>query len=125
MGGSARTGGTRANCEGLYDMLAAAKKPLYDGASISQIDAISQCLADKTQYSTTHNGFEASLRTTGNMLPKGHCLPQSLHETRRLMKDLNMGYQKDRVCPKGCFYFGNSLWRTIIVLFVRPPGIKR
>jgi hypothetical protein len=31
-----------------YDMLAAAKKPLYDGALISQLDAISQCLADKT-----------------------------------------------------------------------------
>jgi hypothetical protein len=31
-----------------YDMLVAAKKPLYDGASISQLDAISQCLANKT-----------------------------------------------------------------------------
>jgi hypothetical protein len=76
-----------------YDMLAAAKKPLYKAASISQLDAISQCLAYKTQYSTTHNGFEASLRTIGNMLPKGHCLPQSLYEARRLMKELNMGYQ--------------------------------
>jgi hypothetical protein len=88
-----------------YDMLAAAKKPLYDGASISQLDAISQCLADKTQYSTTRNGFEASLRITGNMLPKGHCLPQSQHETRRLMKELNMGYQKIECCPKGCLLF--------------------
>jgi hypothetical protein len=88
-----------------YDMLVVAKKPLYEGASISQLDAISQCLADKTQYSTTRNGFEASLRTTGNMLPKGHCLPQSLHETRRLMKELNMGYQKIEYCPKGCLLF--------------------
>jgi hypothetical protein len=88
-----------------YNMLVAAKKPLYEGASISQLDAISQCLADKTQYSTTRNGFETSLRKTGNILPKGHCLPQSLHETRRLMKELNMGYQKIECCPKGCLLF--------------------
>ena len=88
-----------------YDMMAAAKKPLYEGASISQLDAISQCLADKTQHSNTRAGFEAHLRTTGNMLPKGHCLPKSLHETRKLMKELNMDYQKIECCPKGCLLF--------------------
>ena len=88
-------------------MIAAAKTPLYDGAEISQLDAISQCLADKTRYNTTRDGFEASLKTTGNMLPKDHCLPQSLHATRRMMKDLNMDYQRIDCCPKGCVLF----WR--------------
>ncbi|KAK1685562.1 hypothetical protein QYE76_046410 [Lolium multiflorum] len=46
-------------------MIAAAKKPLYEGAAISQLDAISQYLADKTRYNTTREGFEASLKTTG------------------------------------------------------------
>ncbi|KAK1653185.1 hypothetical protein QYE76_070990 [Lolium multiflorum] len=90
-----------------YDMIAAAKRPLYEGAAISQLDAISQCLADKTRYNTTREGFEASLKTTGNMLPKDHCLPQSLHATRRIMKDLNMDYQRIDCCPKGCVLF----WR--------------
>ncbi|KAK1692814.1 hypothetical protein QYE76_009511 [Lolium multiflorum] len=90
-----------------YDMIAAAKRPLYEGAAISQLDAISQCLADKTRYNTTREGFEASLKTTGNMLPKDHCLPQSLHATRRMMKDLNMDYQRIDCCPKGCVLF----WR--------------
>ncbi|KAK1678238.1 hypothetical protein QYE76_039086 [Lolium multiflorum] len=88
-------------------MIAAAKRPLYEGAAISQLDAISQCLADKTRYNTTREGFEASLKTTGNMLPKDHCLPQSLHATRRIMKDLNMDYQRIDCCPKGCVLF----WR--------------
>ncbi|KAK1678262.1 hypothetical protein QYE76_039110 [Lolium multiflorum] len=88
-----------------YDMIAAAKTPLYDGAEISQLDAISQCLADKTRYNTTRDGFEASLKTTGNMLPKGHCLPKSLHETRQLMSALNMDYQRIDCCEKGCVLF--------------------
>ena len=36
-----------------YAMLTAAKKPLYEGAKMSQLDAISQCLADKTHHNFT------------------------------------------------------------------------
>jgi hypothetical protein len=36
-----------------YDMMAAAKRPLYEGAKISQLDAISQALANKVQYGNT------------------------------------------------------------------------
>ena len=39
------------------------------------------------------------------MLPKGHCLPKSLHETRRVMKGLNMDYIKIDCCGKGCVLF--------------------
>ena len=75
-------------------MIEAAKKPLYPNSPMSQLDAISQCLANKTQYNFTRDGFEASLRTSGNMLPKGHCLPKSLHETKKIMKEVRMEYQK-------------------------------
>ena len=88
-----------------YEMLKAAKKPLYAGAEISQLDAIARCLATKTQYNHTRDGFESNLRNTGAMLPKGHCLPKSLHETRRVMKGLNMDYIKIDCCGKGCVLF--------------------
>ena len=52
-----------------YDMLTAAKKPLYEGAKMSQLDAISQCLADKTHHNFTRAGYEAALRTSGNRHP--------------------------------------------------------
>ena len=88
-----------------YDMLAAAKKPLYEGAAMSQLDSISQCLAAKTQHNWTRDGFETHLRISGNFLPKGHCLPKSLHETKRLLKGLHMGYEKIECCKKGCVLF--------------------
>ena len=88
-----------------FDMMAAAKKPLYTGAKISQLDAISQCLAVKCQHNATRSHYEDSLRTTSNMLPEGHCLPKSFHETKKLMKELNMDYERIDCCPKGCVLF--------------------
>ena len=87
------------------DMMASANRPLYEGAKISQLDAISQALNDKTRYHTTRAGFEASLNTYGNMLPDGHCLPKTMHEVKKLLGSLNMDYQKIDCCPKGCLLF--------------------
>ena len=81
-------------------MMASAKKTLFEGANISQLDAIAQILSDKCQYSTTRAGFEANLKTFGNMLPEGHCLPKSMHETRKLLGSLSMDYEKIDCCPK-------------------------
>ena len=68
-----------------YETMASATKPLYEGTNISQLDAVAQLLSDKCQFSTTRAGFEANLTTSGNMLPKGHCLPKSMHETKKLL----------------------------------------
>ncbi|KAK1631026.1 hypothetical protein QYE76_005341 [Lolium multiflorum] len=77
-----------------YDMMAAAKRPLYEGAKISQLDAIAQVLADKAQFDSTRACFEKNLVTVGNMLPEGHCLPKTMYATKKMLKALNMDYVK-------------------------------
>src|SRR3954469_8060738 len=46
-----------------YDLMASAKRPLYEGSKISQLDAISQPLAKKLQYGNTRSCFEDHLQT--------------------------------------------------------------
>jgi hypothetical protein len=87
------------------DMMASAKRPLYEGAKISQLDAISQVLADKAQHDNTRACFEAHLKTYGNMLPEGHCLPKSMYEAKKILNALKMDYVKYDVCPKNCLLF--------------------
>jgi hypothetical protein len=67
-----------ATAKAFLDMMASAKKPLYPGAEISQLDAISQKLATKAKHGMTRSCFEDTLKDAGNMLPKGHCLPRSM-----------------------------------------------
>ena len=81
-------------------MMASAQRPLFEGAKISQLDAISQALAIKLEYGNTRSCFEAHLQTYGNMLPEGHCLPKSMYETKKILRDLSMDYEKIDCCPK-------------------------
>jgi hypothetical protein len=54
-----------------FDMMASAKRPLYEGAKNSQLDAIAQVLANKAQFDNTRACIEAHLTTFGNMFLKG------------------------------------------------------
>uniref|UniRef100_A0ACD5XP76 Uncharacterized protein n=1 Tax=Avena sativa TaxID=4498 RepID=A0ACD5XP76_AVESA len=87
------------------DMMASAKKPLYPNATISQLDAVSQLLADKAKNGWNRAGYENNLKTLANMLPEGHCLPRNMYESKKIMKALCMDYEKIHCCPKGCLLF--------------------
>jgi hypothetical protein len=86
-------------------MMVAAKRPLYEGAQISQLDAISQALANKVQYGNTRASYKAGLGSTGNLLPEGHCMPKTMHETKKILKALNMDNEKIDCRPNGCLLF--------------------
>jgi hypothetical protein len=87
------------------DMMTSAKEPLYEGEKISQLDAISQLLADKAKHGMTRSCFEDALTIWGNMLPKGHFLPRNMYEAKKIMKALCMDYEKRDCYPAGCLLF--------------------
>ena len=87
------------------DMMASSKKPLYEGAKISQLDSISQLLAVKAKFGWTRASFDELLAVLGNQLPEGNVLPQNMYESKKLMSALTMGYEKIDICPKNCLLF--------------------
>ena len=93
------------NAKAFLDILASSKKPLYEGAKLSQLDAISQLMAVKAEYGCTRGCFEAFLGVWANSLPEGHELPKSMYATKKIMKALSMDYEKIHVCPKNCLLF--------------------
>ena len=114
-----------ATTKAFIDMMASAKRPLYPGAEISQLDAISQQLATKAKYGMPRSCFEETLRNAGNMLPKGHCLPKTMYEAKKIMKALCMDQEKIHCCPKGCICFGRSLQNSLTALCARPLDMLR
>ena len=87
------------------EILASSKKPLYEGAKLSVLDAISQLMAVKAEYGCSRGCFEAFLGVWANSLPEGHELPKTMYGTKKIMKALSMDYEKIHVCPKNCLLF--------------------
>lgn len=94
-----------ATAKAFLKVLASSKKPLFAGAKLSQLDAISQLIAVKAEYGCSQKCFEAFLGVWANSLPEGHQLPKSMYATKKIMKALSMDYEKIHVCPKNCLLF--------------------
>ena len=93
------------SAKAFIDMMASAKRPLYPGATVSQLDGIMQLVAAKCQFESTRAVFEKNLSIMGDLLPEGHCLPKTMYETKKILKALKMDYVTYDVCPKNCVLF--------------------
>jgi hypothetical protein len=86
-------------------MLAAAQKPLHEHTQISQLDAISQIMAIKSQHNLSRATFDALVTIFSNMLSKGLILRKNMYEERKVLRALKMPYQRIHTCPNGCVLF--------------------
>jgi hypothetical protein len=87
-----------------YAMLEAAKQPLHENTTMSQLDAISRLIALKSSLGISRDGFDLVL-ATGQLLPKGHSLPKNMYESQKLLRALKMPYEAIHACKNGCVLF--------------------
>nr|XP_020159405.1 uncharacterized protein LOC109744661 [Aegilops tauschii subsp. strangulata] len=85
--------GLEETAKAFLDILASSRKPLYEGAKLSMLDAMSQLMAVKAEYGCSR-GFEAFLGVWANSLPEGHELPKTMYAMKKIMKTLSMDYEK-------------------------------
>jgi hypothetical protein len=94
-----------ATAKASYDMLAASHKPLHGHTTVSQLDAIGRIMALKSQYSLSRGAIDGLLTVIGSLLPKGHILPKSMYEARKLLHALKMPYEQIHACKNGCVLY--------------------
>ena len=111
-----------ATAKAFYGMFAAAQKPLHDQTKVSQLDAIGRIMALKSQYSLSRDAFDGMLTVIGSLLPEGHLLPKSMHESQKLLRALKMLYEQIHACPKGCVLFRKEHEHAKFCPKLNPPG---
>jgi hypothetical protein len=94
-----------ATTKAYYDMLSATQKPLHGHTKVSQLVAIGRVMALKSQFSLSQDTFDNMLTVFGSMLPKGHILPKSMYESRKLLCALKMTYEQIHAYENGCILF--------------------
>jgi hypothetical protein len=114
-----------ATAKAFYDMLATCHKPLHGHTTVSQLDAIGRIMALKLQYSLSRGAFDGLLTVIGSLLPKGHILPKSMYEARKLLRALKMPYEQIHACKNGCSCLGKNTQKQSTVQSVNSQGSWR
>ena len=97
-----------------FDMLDAAKKPIYDGCKEghSRLSAATRLMNIKTEYNLSEDCVDAIADFVKDLLPEPNLAPGSYYEIQKLVSSLGLPYQMIDVCVDNCMIF----WRDTVNL---------
>ena len=93
-----------------FEMLDAAKQPLYRGCrdGHSPLSSASKLMAIKTDYNLAEECVDAIADFVRDVLPEDNLAPGSYYEVQKLVDGLGLPYQVIDVCIDNCMIY----WRT-------------
>jgi hypothetical protein len=82
---------------------------LYPGCKeATKISFIVRLFQIKCMFGLSNSALEAILHLFSLVLPKVHCIPNTLDKVRKVVRDLGLDYQKIDACVNDCMLFQKS-----------------
>ncbi|KAL1224614.1 hypothetical protein V5N11_000943 [Cardamine amara subsp. amara] len=109
MGGEERDRFEEPNLEArrFFDMLDAAKQPLYKGCKEGQspLSSASRLMTIKTDFNLAEECVDAITDWAKDLLPEDNLLPTSYYEIQKLVSGLGLPYKVIDVCIDNCMLY--------------------
>jgi len=88
------------------ELLEEARKELFPGCTeATQVSFIVKMFQLKCMFGCSNACLEFVLELFLLVLPKGHCMPDSLEKIRKVVRDLGLNYEKIHACYNDCVLF--------------------
>ena len=89
-----------------FKLLQEAKKELFPGCTeATQVSFIVKMFQMKCMFGCSNACMEYVLGLFLLILPKGHCLPDSMEKIKKVVRDLGLNYEKIDACYNDCVLF--------------------
>ncbi|CAN0886073.1 hypothetical protein LINGRAHAP2_LOCUS15271 [Linum grandiflorum] len=89
-----------------YKLLDECEKPLFDGCKSSKICVLVELLHIKTIGGWSNESFTMFLKILKeHILPNDSSLPDSYYESKKIIKDLGLSYDKIDACDNSCMLY--------------------
>ena len=109
-----------------FDMLDAAKNPLYGGCRIghSPLSAATRLMGLKTDFNLSEECVDAIADFVKDILPEDNLAPASYYEVEKLVAGLGLPYQMIDVCIDNCMIYWREDEGRTTCRFCRKPRYK-
>ncbi|XP_077237173.1 uncharacterized protein LOC143878834 [Tasmannia lanceolata] len=117
--------GPDANAKKFYKLVEDAELELYPGCKLSKLSFVVQIFHIKCLNGWSNKSFTMLLELLKEAFPTGASVPESFYETKKIISDLGLHYDKIDACPNDCMLFwkedaketvcricGASRWKT-------------
>ncbi|KAG8362837.1 hypothetical protein BUALT_BualtUnG0032200 [Buddleja alternifolia] len=95
--------------EKFFNLKDAVDSPLWSGCEdYSELSALSELLNIKSESNLSERHFNRFLKAFGQMLPKGHKLPDSFYSSKKVVAPLGLGVEKIDACENDCMLYSKD-----------------
>ena len=89
-----------------FKLMDEARIELYPGCKeATKVSFIVRLFQIKCMFGISNNAMEQIIALFALVLPKGHCLPDTMDKVRKVIRDLGLDYQKIHACYNDCVLF--------------------
>ena len=94
------------SAKNFFKLLTEAKRELYPGCKeATKVSFIVRLFQIKCMFGLSNSALEAIIHLFSVLLPKGHCVPDTLEKVQKVVRDLGLDYQKIHACINDCVLF--------------------
>jgi hypothetical protein len=91
--------------EAFFKLLEASEEPLHEHTEVTLLDFITRPVAIKSKYFFSNNCYNDLLKLISDIIPKPHKVPKDMYQSKKMMTDLGLKYEKIDVRPDNCMHF--------------------
>jgi hypothetical protein len=91
--------------EEFFRLLKASKEPLHEHTKVTLLAFVTRLLAIKSKFFFSNNCYNELLKLVGDVLAQPNKLPKDIYHSKKLVKGLDMDYQKIDVYRNNCMLF--------------------
>jgi hypothetical protein len=104
--------------QNFYKLLAASEEKIHNGTDVTVLQAVTRLMAFKSKYNFSNKCYNDIVKLIIDLIPVKHNMPKDLYQSKKIVSDLEMNYEKIHACEKIACYFGRSIRITLNVCIV-------
>jgi hypothetical protein len=78
---------------------------VHDGTELTVLQAITRLMGMKSKYNFSNQCYNDIMKLIIDLIPVKHNMPKDLHQSKKIVADLSMNYEKIDVCKRNCILF--------------------
>jgi hypothetical protein len=107
--------------QNFYRLLAASEEKMHDGTDVTVLQAMTRLMAFKSKYNFSNQCYNNIVKLIIDLISVKHNMPKDLYQSKIIVSDLEMNYEKIDAYEKIIYCFGRNTKMTPNVCIVVGP----
>jgi hypothetical protein len=91
--------------QNFYRLLAVSNEIVHNCTDLTVLQAVTRLMGMKSKYNISNQCYNDIVKLIINLIPAKHNMLKDVYQSKKIVTDLGMNYEKINACKKNCMLF--------------------